>query len=176
MSLPQQKFREIAFQLLYSYDLGTENDEELIPLIMKQLAVTRKSVKEADQRVAKLRAILPDIDAIITKTSQSYSFERIQSVERNILRLGVYELLYDPELPPKVAISEAVRLARKFGSPEAAAFVNALLDGIYKTSQGIKISKTEIDQSTHDLIRSEEISREASLNKPSEDDDENGSN
>lgn len=172
MPLPQPKFREIAFQLLYSYDLGTEQDAALVELIMKQLAVTRKAVKIADEKVAKLRALLPEIDAIIAKTSQSYDFERIQSVEKNILRLGVYELLYDPELPPKVALSEAVRLARKFGSPEAAAFVNALLDGIYKGSQGVKISHSEINQSAHDLQKSEEISREASLNKKNEGDDE----
>ena len=115
---------------------------------------------------------MTEIDAVIAKTSQSYAFERIQSVERNILRLAVYELLYDPEMPPKVALAEAVRLTRKFGSPEAAAFVNALLDGIYKSSQGIKISHVEIDQSATALQKSEEVSREAALNQKSEDDDE----
>lgn len=172
MSTPQPKFREIVFQLLYSYDLGTEDEKGLHEMIMKQLAVTRKAVKQADEKVAKLRALLPEIDAIIAKTSKSYDFERIQNVEKNILRLGVYELLYDPELPPKVALSEAVRLSRKFGSPEAAAFVNALLDGIYKSSQGVKISHAEIDQSALELQKSEKISEEASLNKKNEDDDE----
>lgn len=172
MNLPQQKFREIAFQLLYSYDLGSLDNAGLIPLIMKQLSVTRKAVKMADARVALLRAKLPEIDAIITKTSQAYAFDRIQTVERNVLRLGVFELLFDPDIPPKVAITEAVRLAHKFGSNEAAAFVNALLDGIYKQSQGTKISQTEIDKTSQELLQSEEIAREASLNHKSEEDDE----
>lgn len=166
MSLPQQKFREIVFQLLYSYNLGKSQEIDMIPLIMKELSVTRKAVKEASARVEAIEAELSKIDEIIAKTSQSYAFERIQSVEKNILRLGVYELVYDPNIPPIVAISEAVRLARKFGSPEAATFVNAVLDGIFKLSEGTKVDPSTIEESFQKLIASEEIAQEASLNKP----------
>lgn len=168
MSLPQQKFREIVFQLLYSYDLGKSHEEDMLPLIMKELSVTRKAVKEAAERAQKIQEMWPEIDKEITQSSQSYTFERIQSVERNILRLGVYEILYDEEIPPKVAISEAIRLARKFGSPESANFVNAVLDHIYKLGNGAKPDNSAITETFEKLIESEEIAREASNKKNGE--------
>ena len=136
MSLPQQKFREIVFQLLYSADLAQGSRDATTAMVMKEVLVTKKTVKEAWERVDQILKELPSIDAAISDASQSYRFERIQSIERNVLRIGVYEILYDAAIPPKVAISEAVRLAKKFGTPEATAFVNAILDLIYKTHEG----------------------------------------
>lgn len=132
MPLPQQKFREIVFQLLYSYDMSQATEEDMLPLIMTELSVTKKAVQEAQMRVQAILAKLNEIDKMIAVASLSYAFERIASVERNILRLGVFELLFDDDIPPKVAISEAMRLARKFGTPESAAFINAIMDNLYK--------------------------------------------
>lgn len=132
MPLPQQKFREIVFQLLYSYDMSQADEEDMLPLIMSELSVTKKAVQEAQSRVQTIIATLDEIDKLIELASVAYTFERIASVERNILRLGVFELLFDENVPPKVAISEAIRLARKFGTPESAAFVNAVMDNLYK--------------------------------------------
>lgn len=162
MALPQQKFREIVFQLLYSYDIGKASAEPMVPLLMKELKVTRKSVKEAQEKKYLILEKLPAIDSMIAQASSGYAFERIQSVERNILRLGTFEILFDSAIPPKVAIAEAVRLARKFGSPESASFVNALLDRIYKTQSGHKVDDAEINKNLADLILSEQISEEAS--------------
>lgn len=136
MSLPLQKFRELVFQMLYSRDIGNATDEDMTPLLMGELAVTKQSVRQAQERVHAILEKQADIDEKIAQSSQSYAFERIQSVERNVLRIGVYELFYDPEIPPKVAIAEAMRLARKFGSPESATFVNAILDHLYKSKNG----------------------------------------
>lgn len=134
MSLPQQKFREIVFQMLFSIDMGQASEEDMLPLLMAELSVTKQSVRKAQERVRNLLTRQSEIDALIAKSSTSYSFERIQSVERNILRLGIFEMLYDDEVPPKVAIAEAVRLTRKFSTPESGHFVNAILDSIYKES------------------------------------------
>ena len=136
MSLPQRKFREIVFQLLYSIDVGGGSDEELTKLMMKELSVTKKAVSAALARVHEIRHRLELIDDWIKKVAVSYPFERIQKLDLNILRLGVYELVFDDVVPPKVAIAEAVRLTRKFGSPESGRFVNALLDNIRNVSEG----------------------------------------
>lgn len=157
MSFPQQKFREIIFQLLYSADLVQGSRDEMTAMLMKELLVTKKIVKEAWTRVDQILAQLPTIDAAIAKTSHSYRFERIQSVERNILRIGAYELLYDPSIPPKVAISEAMRLAKKFGTPEATAFVNAILDLIYKTNLGQSPDTQVLSDTIHALEKTEEF-------------------
>jgi transcription antitermination protein NusB len=162
MSLPQQKSREIVFQLLYSYDIGQPQDDDMMELIMKELAVTKKNVRHAQERAHLIQEKLSEIDQRIAEASLSYAFERIQSVERNILRLGVYEILFDHTIPAKVAITEGMRLARKFGSPEAANFVNALLDQIYKKSEGKPVDPTQISMSAHQLIESEKLATEAS--------------
>lgn len=136
MPLHPQKFREIVFQVLYSKDMAEVSEEGLIRIFSKELAVTKKSIKLAIDRSHKIREKLPELDESIRQACVSYDFERIRSVERNILRLGVFEILLDDAIPPKVAISEAIRLANKFATPEAATFVNAVLDTIYKKSKG----------------------------------------
>lgn len=156
MPVPQQKFREIVFQLLYSHDLGKAGEQDMLALMMAELSVSRKVVKEAQEKVRAIVDRLADIDALIAKSSLGYSFDRIQSVERNILRIGVYELLYDPSIPDKVAIAEALRLERKFGSPEGGSFVNALLDNIYKSSQGLKVDEQQLVKSLDALKQHEE--------------------
>jgi N utilization substance protein B len=168
MSLPAQKFREIVFQMLYSYDMGRTSDEMMIDLLCSELSVTKKSAKEAQARMHKILENLEDIDTLISKTSYSYSFERIQSVERNILRMSIFELLFDHEIPEKVAIAEAMRLARKFSTKEAATFVNAILDVLYKSSQGIAIDNKQLQLSSEELTLIEKISHEASQNKKDE--------
>jgi len=70
------------------------------------------------------------IDAAIRKVADNWALERIGRVERNILRFATHELLFMPDVPPKVAINEAVEVAKKFGSEEAGRFVNGILDTV----------------------------------------------
>ena len=159
MSIPQQKFRELVFQLLYSYDISKPEEDEMIGLMMKELSVTRKTVRSGLEKMQLIQEKLDDIDETIRRTTVSYSFDRIQTVERNILRLGIYEMLYDDTIPPKVAISESVRLARKFGTPESASFVNAIMDAIYKTTLGEVTDEEMIKKQAEQLdLRDENIS------------------
>ncbi len=132
MALAQQKFREIIFELLYSQDLAGGLKEDQIPFLMQHHAVTKKNLYRAEEQKNAVAARLGEIDQKIAAASRSYDFERISRVEKNILRLAVFELCHDKSVPPKVAISEAIRLAKKFAAPEGAAFVNAILDEIYQ--------------------------------------------
>ena len=77
---------------------------------------------------------LQDIDNIIRSAAPEWPLEKIAIIDRNILRIGLYELLYaDPdEVPPKVAINEAIELAKNYGGPNAARFVNGVLGTIYR--------------------------------------------
>jgi len=128
MSLPPQKFREIVFQLLYSQDV-TETLPESIPFMMEALKVTRRHVAEAESKMRQIVAQLEKVDAEIEKVSTAYSFDRISKVEKTVIRLGIYEFLHEA-LPLKVMLAEAMRLCRKFGTPEGVHFVNAILDEI----------------------------------------------
>lgn len=172
MAMPPQKFREIVFQILYSYDLTGERGDDIVPLLMKELSVSRKSVLEAQETADKILQKRDEIDAAIGRVSVSYAFSRIQSVERNILRLGVYELLTDDAIPPKVAIAEAMRLCRKFTSSEAASFVNAILDALYKQSLGESIAQAPISTAIEALKESEQRAQKAAEEGQSGDDDD----
>lgn len=172
MALSQQKFREIVFQLLYSQDVGRPNAALMIDLMMGELTVSKKNVRLAQERVALILEQLPDIDARISSVSTSYDFERIQTVTKNILRLAVFELFFDPLIPPKVAIAEAIRLSRKFSTPESASFVNALLDHLYQASLGTKGNVQNLEQLSQELLKSEKIASEAILSKQEEEEHE----
>jgi len=76
-----------------------------------------------------------EIDALIGSHTIGWRFERLGLVDRNILRIGVYELLYDDEIPPEVAIDQALELAKKYGTEQARVFVNGILDRILKESR-----------------------------------------
>ncbi len=174
MSVPAPKFREAVFQMLYSYDMGGAKDEDMLDLLMQELAVTKNVMREVQLRVHKIRSHLKEIDAMIANTSHSYNFERIQSVERNILRLGAYEMFFDDDIPHKVAMAEALRLARKFATKEAGTFVNAILDALYKASLGEPVDMVQLKLSAEELAEIERISHEASQAPKAEDKPETG--
>ena len=132
MVLARKKFREIVLQILFCRDFEWTTEEALVPFMMKELRVTKSAVREAYQQALSIREKQDAFDVLIEKFSLQYELKRIPKAERNILRLGVFELLPGSEIPPKSAISEAVRLTRKFATRDSARFVNAVLDAIYK--------------------------------------------
>lgn len=123
------------FQMIFSQDLNEGADIKIITSMLDQLTVTKKTLKQAHERMQAVFAVQEEIDQHISGCSRDYDFNRISRVERNILRLGVYELLYDDAIPPKVVIAEAIRLSRKFGTPEGGAFVNAVLDNLFSSME-----------------------------------------
>lgn len=125
----------MVLQMLYSSEY-TREPEELIALLMGELKVTKKSAKEAYQRVELLQSYLEEIDPKIREVSTEYQFERISQVEKNLIRWGVFEIMYGKSLPQKVVFSEATRLCRKFGTPSSACFVHAILDKLCPLNKG----------------------------------------
>lgn len=140
MARSMQKFREIVFQLLYSRDF-TESDERL-SLVMRTNAIPKKATLEANEKAEAIWQFVDELDEIIRKTSADYSLERITRIEQSVLRLGLYELLHT-DLPPKVSITEAVRIAKKYATAEGASFVNALLDKVYKEQEHETVPKKQ---------------------------------
>jgi len=134
MTLPKQKFRELIFQILFSrhFSEGTEFND--VGFYMEQLKTTKRVVVQAAEIALKIHELKPELDSKIAKASTSYEVDRIQSVEMNILRLSLYEILHDEEVPGEVAISEGIRLAKKFSTKESISFINAILDHLYKNN------------------------------------------
>ena len=122
------KARETALQALYQLDTGGGSGQEVLSGHFDPLdAETRKFAEELVHGVQRERA---SIDGIIERTSTNWKLERMARVDRNILRLAIYELLRRPDVPVKVTLNEAIELGKKFGSEESSAFVNGILDKV----------------------------------------------
>ncbi len=137
----RRKGREIALQILYQSEWGSLED---IDVAVREYAqgLAPSSMPEEDPALAfaksRLKGVLKhkdDLDQVIARNVRGWRLDRMASVDRNILRLGAYELLHCPDIPARVAINEAVELAKRFGSEDSRAFVNGVLDGILKDSQ-----------------------------------------
>lgn len=160
MGLPVRKQREVVLQLLFSCDVGGCEPEVVAETLASELKIAASEVREACRRAEQILAVTADLDEKIGALSEFYAFDRIQRVERAVLRLAVYEMAYDLAIPPKVAIAEALRLCRKFSTPEAARFVNALLDRLYAIQRGEEGSAAELVDSVRALEESERRARE----------------
>ncbi len=132
MSLPKNKFRELVFQMLYRHHFQEPSEECDEGFYMAALKTTKKNVRLANAYVAEILTKLPEINEHIKNACSNYDLERIQSVEVNVLRLSLYEILYEKDIPEKVSIAEGIRLAKKFSAKDAIAFVNGILDQVYK--------------------------------------------
>lgn len=124
-------------QILYQIDI---TKDDLAPSIQDfwtgRENQTESEVKDFTQKlVTGLMAHKQEIDAIIREAAQNWQLERMAVVDRNILRLATYELLYCPDIPPKVSINEAIDIAKKFGDQDSGKFVNGILDKINKTKR-----------------------------------------
>jgi N utilization substance protein B len=122
--------REAALQFLYEVDVvGRDDAEPVVSFLERQLG--RAEAREyAAGIIAGALERLAEIDRLLEQCAENWSLERMAIVDRNVLRLGAYELLFVDDVPRKVAINEAINLARRFSTEEACAFVNGVLDSL----------------------------------------------
>jgi N utilization substance protein B len=126
----RRKGREAALQMLYQMDVSGASADQAIATFWPALGTTREGEDFANELVRGVERDAEKIDATIRKVSQHWRLERMARVDRNILRLGTYELLAIADIPPRVTLNEAVELAKKFGDESSPGFVNGVLDRI----------------------------------------------
>ena len=126
----RRKGREAALQMLYQMDLSGVSAEQAIAVFWPHLGMTRDGEDFANVIVRGVATESDRIDETIRNVSQHWRLERMARVDRNILRLGTYELLAMADVPPRVTLNEAVELAKKFGNESSPGFVNGVLDRI----------------------------------------------
>lgn len=128
--------RSVAMQSLYQWDFkGCPDAAELLKMVAANLAEFAPGLNDEGfaARLAKLVAEkLSEIDALITRYAPEWPLEQITLVDKNVLRLGIAELKFDESAPSKVAINEAIELAKTFGGDSSGRFVNGVLGAIYK--------------------------------------------
>jgi N utilization substance protein B len=122
--------REAAVQFLYQQDIHGDHTSDLSKDFWA-FREAKTSVREyAETLIAGVNANLAGVDARIVKFVENFGIARLAAVDRNILRLAIYEMFHCMETPPVVAINEAIEIARKFGGEDSSRFVNGVLDKI----------------------------------------------
>jgi len=133
--------RELALQFLFQLDFqGDAFAEELDGFLDAELfgkAGTTEAKVYARNLVHGVIAERATIDALLDKAAANWDLDRMAAVDRNALRIGLYEMLYNDEIPTKVAINEAIELGKRYSTEASGAFVNGILDRIRK-DQGLR--------------------------------------
>ncbi len=119
--------RESALQMLFAMEAGGGSAERVIAAYWRETPGDPEGREYADRALRGVAADLEKVDEIIRKASTNWRLERMARVDRNVLRLGTFELLHERDVPRAVILDEAVELAKRFGSEESGAFVNGVL-------------------------------------------------
>jgi N utilization substance protein B len=134
--------REAALQFLFQDDFALAEElqgrdfENYFEQFCVLYQVNRKARKYMRVLLQGITDHHKEIDEIIRKSAKNWRLERLAAAERNVLRIGVYEMVFRDDVPAQVAINEAVEIAKRYASHEAPAFVNGILDGVSKKKEG----------------------------------------
>ena len=126
----RRKAREAAVQYHFWRDLQRGEGPEKLDEFWEFCPATPRAREFAQPLIEGMVTHLPEIDERIRRYSENYEFHRISPVDRNVLRLAIYEMLYRDDIPPVVSINEAIELAKTFGSGDSGRFVNGILDRV----------------------------------------------
>lgn len=131
----RSRAREIALQVLYEDDLNPGRNPAMADqFIERRLNQDAELIRFAKSLVSGVRRNRPELDTLLAERASNWTLERMAVTDRNVLRLGAFEILYS-ETPNRVAINEAVELAKRYGAKQSAQFVNGVLDRFLKEQQ-----------------------------------------
>lgn len=122
--------RETALQILFQVDVNADNTDidSIIGHWAQEFVLPEKSIEFTQQLVEGTLDRKNEIDARISQTAHEWALDRMNTVDRNLMRLAVYEMLFCPETPQKVTLNEAIEIAKRFGGEDSAKFINGILD------------------------------------------------
>lgn len=137
----RRRAREYALQLLFQLDLAPQETEKAVGSFWDDKRATEPVMAFSDRLVLGTMRWRDAIDELIAGAAHNWRVSRMPAVDRNILRLAIYEFLYELDTPRVVVIDEAIEIAKKFGNDESGPFINGILDAIR-----IKLENGEIRQ------------------------------
>ena len=123
--------RELALKFLYQFELNEGDLDGQIKLFLERNSSQEDVESFMKELVVSLIDKIEEIDEIIQKFSDHWVLDRMTVIDRNILRMGTYELLFSLSTPPKVVINEAIDIAKKYGNEDSPEFINGILDKVY---------------------------------------------
>jgi transcription antitermination protein NusB len=123
--------REVALQVLYQVEQNPGvSPDEVRRFIQRRLLEDRKLCEFTEGLIDGVQEHQKQIDTMISQVAENWRLDRMAAIDRNILRLGAYEMLFRPEVPAKVAINEALELAKRYSTAQSSRFVNGILDRV----------------------------------------------
>jgi len=139
----RRQARTIALQTLYEYDIAHHGPSEILQRHADECTLHPKVVEYANELVLGVCNHLADIDAHIQSAAREWPLQQMARIDKNILRLAIYEILFNNTVPAKAAINEAVELAKSFGSDASSRFVNGVLGTIFNRAQQLPVPNAE---------------------------------
>lgn len=124
--------REVAVRALFQIDVGRAKPERALEYNVREMALPKEYVPFAKRLVEGALAHVQEIDAIIEKYATNWSIDRMARTDRNILRMAIYELLHESDVPGSVTVNEAVELAKMYGDADSGKFVNGILGNVLR--------------------------------------------
>ncbi len=129
----RRRSRELAVQVLFQLEFISGDPIEAFDLICENFNAKKSIRPFSRQLVLGICDKKNDLDRLISQTSKNWRLKRMNRIDKCILRLAVFEILFMDDIPPKVSIDEAVEIGKKFGSEDSGSFINGILDNIYNT-------------------------------------------
>lgn len=126
----RRRSRELAMQVLFQMEMNGDDSPEAVELFCKHFEVSKNAKPFFLRLVDGVKACRDELDRLIVRFSDNWKISRMSGVDRNLMRVAVYELLYCDDIPPKVSINEAIDIGKRFGTEHSSAFVNGILDSI----------------------------------------------
>ena len=129
-SIPRRKSREVALQVLYQLNITTKDVHKTLAQFLGHFSGNEEKDDFMERRVLGGLEHCKEIDRLIEKYSENWRLDRMTIIDRAILRMATFELLFCGEIPPKVTLNEAIELGKRFGSEDSGSFINGILDRI----------------------------------------------
>ena len=127
--------RELALKFLYQTEFNSNSPDSELNSFCDRANVSEEVQNFTQALIKNILFHKKEVDELLQKISANWAPDRMAAIDKNILRLGICELLFDPTTPPKVVINEAVEIAKKFGTEESPDFINGILDKVFKDSK-----------------------------------------
>ncbi|OEF95519.1 transcription antitermination factor NusB [Vulcanibacillus modesticaldus] len=130
--MKRREARERVLQILFQVDVAKNDVDEVIHSLKREQIIEEKDFSFIEDRVRGTYQNLKEIDELISKYLKGWTIPRLPNIDRAILRMSVYELLYEPDISVSVTLNEAVELAKLYGTAESAKFINGVLGSIVR--------------------------------------------
>ncbi|MCK4352139.1 transcription antitermination factor NusB [candidate division WOR-3 bacterium] len=138
----RRKGRELALEALYRFEIVKEEPEKILKDIFSRQGIPLQVKEFVRELVLKTISKIKELDNTISTIAENWELNRIAIIDKNILRAAICEIVYFPDIPPKVSVNEAIEIAKKYSTENSGKFINGILDKVIKGNKFLKVQNT----------------------------------